>query len=183
LPEEREIDQVASEIPPVSSNLIPNTTHNPFSNTTDLDLRALLLALTNQANNLPKKRNRGIKEPDSFSGSNPDELRAFIFQCQIYFRACEGEFREDSEKIFFAISYLWGITLDYFKPFINKTDPSQSFDFLEEWPAFVQKLSNLFGSYSPENDDKDAIVAILFPVKGKVVNYFIQFTKYQNHIR
>jgi len=183
LPEEREIDEVAPEIPPALSNLMPNTMHNPFPNTADLDLRTLLLALTNQANNPPKKRNKGIKEPDSFSGGNPDKLRAFIFQCQIYFHACEREFREDSEKIFFAISYLRGIALDYFKPFINETDLSQSFDFLEEWLVFVQKLSNLFGSYSPEDDGEDAIVAILFPVEGKAVNYFIQFAKYQNRIR
>ena len=37
----------------------------------------------------------------------------------------------------------------------------------------MQKLSNLFGSYSPENDNEDAIIAILFLVEGKVVNYFI----------
>ena len=70
--------------------------------------------------------------------------------------------------------------MDYFKPFISKADPSQSFDFLEEWLAFVQKLSNLFGSYSPEDDNKDAIIAIPFLIKGKTVNYFIQFAKYQN---
>jgi len=63
--------------------------------------------------------------------------------------------------------------LDYFKSFINETNPSQSFDFLEEWPAFVQKLSNLFGSYSPENDNEDTIIAIPFPVEDKAVNYFI----------
>ena len=162
---------------------MPNTTYNPSPNTTDLDLCALLSALTNQANNPPKKRNRGIKESNSFSGGNPNKLRAFIFQYQIYFHVCKEEFREDSEKIFFAISYLWEIALDYFETFINETDLSQSFDFLEEQPAFVQKLSNLFGSYSPEDDDKDAIVAILFPVEDKAVNYFIQFAKYQNCIR
>jgi len=47
----------------------------------------------------------------------------------------------------------------------------------------MQKLSNLFGSYSSENDDKDAIVAISFTNNGKAVNYFIQFSKYQNQIR
>jgi len=53
---------------------------------------------------------------------------------------------------------------------------------LEEWSAFIQKLSNLFGSYSPEDDDEDTIVAIPFPNDGKAVNYFIQFTKFQNRI-
>jgi len=112
-----------------------------------------------------------------------DDLQAFIFQCQIYFCAYEGEFREDSEKVYFAISYLRGIALDHFEPFINEPNPYQVIDFLEDWDAFVQKLSNIFGSYSLEDDDEDAIVAIPFPPDGKAVNYFIQFAKYQNRIR
>jgi len=72
--------------------------------------------------------------------------------------------------------------LDYFKLFINKPDPYQNLDFIEDWFAFVQKLSNIFSSYSLEDDDKNAIVAIIFPNKGKPMNYFIQFAKYQNYI-
>jgi len=65
------------------------------------------------------KRTKGVKKPDPFSSRSLDKLRAFIFQWQIYFRACEGEFKEDTEKIFFAISYFHGVALDYFKPFIS----------------------------------------------------------------
>ena len=72
--------------------------------------------------------------------------------------------------------------MDYFEPFINEPDPLQDFDFLEDWSAFVQKLSNVFGSYTPEDDNEDTIVAIPFPLEGKAVTYFIQFTKYQNRI-
>jgi len=124
-----------------------------------------------------------VHDTDLFNGGSPDELCAFIFQCQIYFRACKENFREDTDKIFFAISYLRGIALDYFEPYINEPDPLQDFDFLDNWSAFVQKLSNTFGSYSPEDDDEDAIVSIPFPYDGKAINYFIQFTKYQNRIR
>jgi len=53
---------------------------------------------------------------------------------------------------------------------------------LEDWLAFVQQLSNVFGSYSPEDDDKDAIVAIPFSYDGRATNYFIHFAKYQNQI-
>ena len=142
----------------------------------------LLIVLAKQANLQPKKRSKGIKKLDLFSRGSPDELQAFIFQCQIYFCTCKEEFTEDTEKIFFAISYLCGIALDYFEPFINEADPYKSFDFLKEWPAFVQKLSNLFGLYSPEDDNKDAIVMIFFPYDSKAINYFIQFTKFQNCI-
>jgi len=106
----------------------------------------------------------------------------FLFQCQIYFKASEGEFTEDSEKIFFAISYLKDIALDYFKPFITEPDPLYSLDFLEDWPAFVQRLSNIFRSYSPEDNDKDAIIAIPFPYDRRATDYFICFAKYQNQI-
>jgi len=37
----------------------------------------------------------------------------------------------------------------------------------------MQKLSNLFGLYSLEDEDEDAIVAIRFPPNNKAVNYFI----------
>ena len=142
----------------------------------------LLIVLAKQANLQPKKRSKGIKKLDLFSGGSPDEPQAFIFQCQIYFCTCKEEFTEDTEKIFFAISYLCGIALDYFEPFINEADPYKSFDFLKEWPAFVQKLSNLFGLYSPEDDNEDAIVMIFFPYDSKAINYFIQFAKFQNRI-
>jgi len=46
----------------------------------------------------------------------------------------------------------------------------------------MQKLSDVFGSYSPEDNDENAIMAITFSNKGKAVNYFIQFVKYQNRI-
>ena len=39
---------------------------------------------------------------------------------------------KDTEKFFFAISYLCGIALDYFKPFINEENPYQNYNFLEE---------------------------------------------------
>jgi len=96
-----------------------------------------LLALAKRPDPQSKKRNKGVKELDLFSRGSPNKLQTFIFQCQIYFRACEGEFQEDTEKIFFTISYLRGVALDYFEPFINKAEAYQSFDFLEEWSAFV----------------------------------------------
>jgi len=163
----------------------PNQPRNldALTGLSNLDLRTLLLALAQQSNPRQQRKHRGTHEPDTFSGGTPDNLRAFIFQYQIYFRACEGDFKENSEKIYFAISYLRGIALDCFEPYINEPDPTQSLDFLEDWLAFVQKLSNIFGSYSPEDDDEDAIVAISFPNDEKAVNYFIHFAKYQNRIR
>jgi len=117
-----------------------------------------------------------IKEPDPFSGENSEELCTFIFQCQIYFCACDGKFINNTNKVFFAISYLYSIALDYFELFINKPNPYHNLDFLEDWSAFMQKLSNIFSSYSPENNNEDTIIAISFPNNSKAIN--ICFTKY-----
>ena len=115
----------SAEIGVESQGSPPTPTQVPLSTIPDFNLQSLLLALSQQrAQSLQgKKRYRGVKEPDPFSGGSPDDLRAFIFQCQIYFRACKGEFHEDTEKVFFAISYLRGVALDYFEPFINEPDP------------------------------------------------------------
>ena len=166
-------------LPSDPSELIP-TNQEEISN---LELHAALLALFRNNQSQPKKKYWTIREPDSFSGSRPDELWAFLFQCQIYFRASEGKFTENSKKIFFAISYLRGIALDYFELFITEPDLFHSLDFLEDWLAFVQWLFNVFGLYSPEDDDKDAIVAIPFTHDGRATDYFIYFVKYQNQIR
>lgn len=98
----------------------------------NLELWTALLALVHQSAPYQQKKHRGIKEPDTFSGESSEELWVFIFQCQIYFWACEGEFSEDTEKIFFIISYLRDIALDYFELFINEPNPTKYLDFLEE---------------------------------------------------
>ena len=56
--------------------------------------------------------------------------------------------------MFFAILYLRGAALDYFELFINEPDLYQCLNFLEDWSTFVQKLSNVFGLYSPEDCHK-----------------------------
>ena len=75
----------------------------------------------------------------------------------------------NSEKIYFAISYLRSIALNYFELYINKPDPFQSLDFLEDWSVFVQKLFNIFGFYSLEDNKENAIVVIPFSADEKAV--------------
>jgi len=82
-----------------------------------------LLALAQQMIPRSQKKHKGIQKPNTFSRGSANNLQTFIFQCQIYFCAYEGEFKEDSEKIYFAISYLRRIALDYFEPFINEPNP------------------------------------------------------------
>jgi len=121
LGEETVEDEAAGPEPPLAEPL--ESLQTSQEEILNLKLRTALLALAKNNRPQPKKKHCAIREPDPFSGGSPDELRAFIFQCQIYFRASEEEFTEDEEKIFFAISYLRGIALEYFEPFISEPDP------------------------------------------------------------
>lgn len=120
------------------------------------------------------------KEPDVFKGENTESLRTFIFQCEVYFNARKREFEDPTDRVNFAISYLRGPALAYFEPYFTNSDTAH--DFFVSWPAFTQKLHNQFGSYSPEDDDEDAITSIAFPNDGKATQYFIDFARYQTRI-
>ena len=56
----------------------------------------------------PNTNSRGTKAhiPDTFSGTKPDKLNNFLFQCYLYFYANLAQFDMDITKINFAITYL-----------------------------------------------------------------------------
>ena len=95
------------------------------------NLAQAIIALS-KGNKAPSKTSFKPREPDAFDGSSPQKLRTFIFQCQVYFNARRNEFSEDTDRVYFAISYLTGAALDYFEPFINEPDPENTYDFFSD---------------------------------------------------
>ena len=59
----------------------------------------------------PNTNSRGTKAciPDTFSGTEPNKLNNFLFQCRLYFRANPAQFDTDIAKINFAMTYLTGV--------------------------------------------------------------------------
>ena len=52
------------------------------------------------------------KEPDTFDGSNPHKLTSFLLLCNLYF-CNNSSYAEDNAKVTFALTYLWGMALDF----------------------------------------------------------------------
>jgi hypothetical protein len=52
-------------------------------------------------------------EPKLFTGKDPKKLKAFIFQCQLYF--WNSDFDSDSRKVTFALSYLQDVAQEWFE--------------------------------------------------------------------
>ena len=85
------------------------------SNNTNKQLAKVLswLANTLNANQTPRPNtnSRGTKAriPDTFSGTKPDKLNNFLFQCRLYFHTNLAQFNMDIAKINFAMTYLTGV--------------------------------------------------------------------------
>ena len=60
--------------------------------------------------------------PDTFNGSNLEDLWAFLLQCQIMFNVHHQNFTSESAKVFFAISYLKKSALEWFEQGILEDD-------------------------------------------------------------
>ena len=59
-----------------------------------------------------------IREPEPFSGKDPTKLKAFLFQCRLYFRG-SSNFKDRSKRVTFALSYLWDVAQEWFEPRIS----------------------------------------------------------------
>jgi hypothetical protein len=85
----------------------------PTCNPTSPKSLKLESSLSTQADDLVKaikklgkmKSDAGkLCEPELFTRKNPKKLKAFIFQCQLYFQ--NSDFDSNSKKVTFALSYL-----------------------------------------------------------------------------
>jgi hypothetical protein len=75
-----------------------------------------------------------LHEPEPFTRKDLKKLKAFIFQCQLYF--CNLDFDSDSKKVTFALSYLRDVAQEWFEPGISglTNEPLEWFD---NWKAFL----------------------------------------------
>ena len=67
-----------------------------------------------------------IRAPDAFDGANPEDLRPFLLQCQLIFNSYPQQYATESSKVFFAISYLKKLALEWFEHGVMETDPNHA---------------------------------------------------------
>jgi hypothetical protein len=71
--------------------------------------------------NSEKKESGQIKlqEPNAFDGSDPKKLCGFLLQCELNFCAKPKAFSGNLAKVNYSLSFLKGMALDYFKPYLT----------------------------------------------------------------
>jgi Domain of unknown function (DUF4939) len=96
-----------------------------------------------------------LHKPEPFTEKDPKKLKAFIFQCQLYFQ--NSDFDSDSRKVTFVLSYLWDAAQEWFEPGISglTNEPPEWFD---NWEAFLNELHTNFGPYDETGDAKHELL-------------------------
>ena len=100
------------------------------SKNTNEQLAEVLSRLANTLNtNQTPRPNTNSREtkayiPNTFSGTEPNKLNNFLFQCRLYFHANPVQFDMDIAKINFAMTYLTEVAQDWFEVGLNQEDQS-----------------------------------------------------------
>src|SRR6266436_6880918 len=92
--------------------------------------------------------------PDTFDGSNPEDLQAFILQCQITFNSYLHQYLTDTTKVFFAISYLKKMALEWFKQGVLEDNPEFTLAWCHSWVEFIKELRTHFRPTNPVGSAK-----------------------------
>ncbi len=104
-----------------------------------------------QPNNICTK----VKEPDTFDGSDPWKLKAFIVSLQLNFNDRPTAFAADTNKVNYAISFLSGTTLDWFEPDILCPNLWNLLAWQYSYATFLDKLRTNFGPFDVIRDIED----------------------------
>jgi Retrotransposon gag protein len=112
-------------------------------------------------------------EPELFTRKDLKKLKAFIFQCQLYFH--NSDFDSDSKKGTFALSYLRDVAQEWFEPRISgfTDEPLEWFD---NWEAFLDELHTNFRPYDETGNAKHELTNLRMRDNQRVSNYLVRFS-------
>jgi Retrotransposon gag protein len=112
-------------------------------------------------------------EPEPFTRKDPKKLKAFIFQCQLYFRNLD--FNSDSKKITFALSYLWDVAQEWFEPGISRLT-NEPPEWSNNWKTFLDELCTNFGPYNKTGDAEHKLTNLRMRDNQRVSDYLVRFS-------
>jgi len=118
------------------------------------------------------------RSPDTFDGSNPGKLDAFIFQCSMYIVLRGQDFLDEASKVAFMLSYLKGSALDWFQTTAaHGSSGFMSTAWLSSTLMFIDELRCLFGLCDPVNEATVRIENLRYKDAGKAVKYTLDFNR------
>ena len=134
----------------------------------------LVSALKSFGGSSSKAGNIGrIWEPEPFSGKDPTKLKAFLFQCHLYFQG-SSNFEDGSRRVTFALSYLRDVAQEWFEPGISGLTDDYP-EWLDNWDLFVDKLQNNFGPFDKSANVKHKLTNLWMKDSQHISEYLVHF--------
>ncbi|KAG6329085.1 hypothetical protein ID866_10003 [Astraeus odoratus] len=119
-----------------------------------------------------------VHETNTFNGMDPKKLHEFLVQCELNFYNRAQVFHSDAWKVGFALSFLKGIALAWFKPdlldAIPGAKPAWSNDYLE----FIIELTTNFRPHDPVSNAKHQLDNLTMKDSSHINKYIVKF----NHL-
>ena len=144
-----------------------------FDEAQPTDVATAITLLTQSLSSLKKSATwTKVHEPDVFDGSDTCKLQPFLVQCTLNFCNRPDAFTSDSDKVTFALSYLKGTTLDWFKPSLTS---GKSPPWLDDYSDFVGELKNNFGPHDPEGEAKANLKNLKMRDNQSIMKYLVDF--------
>ncbi|KAG6326010.1 hypothetical protein ID866_13079, partial [Astraeus odoratus] len=98
-----------------------------------------------------------VHEPDTFNGTDPKKLY--------------------TQKVGFALSFLKGITLTWFKPDLLDTIPGTDPAWADDYSEFVIKLTTNFGPHNPVGNAKHQLDNLSMKDGSRINKYIVEFNR------
>ena len=114
-----------------------------------------------------------IWQPEPFSGKDPTKLKAFLFQCCLYFQGL-SDFKDRSKRVTFALSYLWDMAQEWFEPRISGLTDNYP-EWLDNWDLFVDELQNNFGPFDESANIEHKLTNLQMKDSQRILEYLIHF--------
>ena len=118
-----------------------------------------------------------VHKPDVFYGSNTCKLQPFLVQCTLNFHNHPDTFTSDSDKVTFALSYLKGTTLDWFKLSLTS---GKSLPWLNNYSNFIRELKNNFKPNDPKGKAEANLKNLKLYDNQCIMKYLVDFN-YLDH--
>ena len=171
-----------------------------FSETRDSDYEdpdlppesRVLLQLSHAINRLSTSTHRNddhsaktkVREPDTFDGTEPRKLRAFLVQCELNFQSRPSTYRNDRTKITFAQSYLKGMALEWFEPDLLSSDaPDDRPLWMDDYTEFMTELQQNFGPHDPQGDAEAQLEQLDMRDGHRINKYIVEFQRLASQVR
>jgi hypothetical protein len=141
------------------------------------DSKSASVTATPSASSALRKKTPKVKEPDTFDGSDPHKLYAFIVQCSLYFTANSDLYNNnDTNMVTFALSYLRGTAAQWFEPQLLGAVIKRP-SWIGDWALFETELRDNFGPVDPVADAEAELDNLVMRDHHKLMKYNVAFNR------